>query len=145
MDATRTGSRERDLARVLSLVERRVAARLATTLGEAGCGIDEWRVLTLLADGRGHPMSEIAGHALLPPPTLTKLIDRMVSANQVYRRVDATDRRRVLVLLTARGREQHDALAASVDAEWGRMAEAVGGEELALLGALLNRIADRLA
>jgi DNA-binding MarR family transcriptional regulator len=142
MEATRTPGRERDVARLLTLVERRMAARLATALNSAGCGIDEWRVMTLLADGRGHSMSEIADYALLPPPTLTKLIDRMVSANRVYRRADDADRRRVLVFLTQRGREQHDALAASIDDEWGRMAAAVGGEELALLGALLTRVAS---
>jgi DNA-binding MarR family transcriptional regulator len=52
-------------------------------------------------------MSEIAEFALMPPPSTTKLIDRLVSANLVYRRVDPTDRRRVLVFLAARGRAAH--------------------------------------
>ena len=52
-------------------------------------------------------MSEIAEFMLMPPPSTTKLIDRLVSANLVYRRVDPTDRRRVLVFLAARGRAAH--------------------------------------
>ncbi|MFP3962724.1 MarR family winged helix-turn-helix transcriptional regulator [Actinomadura fulvescens] len=144
MEATSTGRRERDPGRLLALVERRVAARLAAALTPAGCGLDEWRVMSLLADGHGHAMSEIADYALLPPPTLTKLIDRMVSANRVHRRVDDADRRRVLVFLTPRGREQYDTLAAAIDDEWERLASVVGREEMDLLGVLLSRLASRL-
>ncbi len=50
-------------------------------------------------------MSEIAEFALMPAPSLTRLIDRMVTDGLVYRTVDARDRRRVLVHLTARGRD----------------------------------------
>lgn len=145
MAAIRTESRERDLARLLALVERRVVARLATALTEAGCTVEEWRVMSLLADGAGHAMTEIAEFALLPPPTLTKLIDRMVSANHVYRRVDDADRRRVLVFLSTRGRAKYQALGAAIDAEWDAVASTAGREEIALLGALLSRVADRLA
>ncbi|WP_131735702.1 MarR family winged helix-turn-helix transcriptional regulator [Actinomadura roseirufa] len=144
MEAVRTGERERDLAHLLTLVERRVVSRLAAVLAAAGHSVDEWRVLSLLADGHGHAMTEIAEHALLPPPTLTKLIDRMVAANLVHRRVDSADRRRVLVFLTPHGRERHAGLAAVVDGESDRLAAAVGPEEAALLGALLTRIAGRL-
>jgi DNA-binding MarR family transcriptional regulator len=145
MEATSTGARERDLAQLLALVERRVAGRLATALAAADCSVDEWRVLSLLADGRGHAMTEIAEYALLPPPTLTKLIDRMVSANRVHRLVDEADRRRVLVFLTPRGRAEHAALSATIDQEWERLESVVGREETALLSALLTRIAGRLA
>ncbi|WP_242901987.1 MarR family winged helix-turn-helix transcriptional regulator [Actinomadura terrae] len=145
MEAIRTGRSERDFSQLLALVDRRVAARLTAVLAEAGRGLDEWRVLGLLADGRGHAMTEVAEHAMLPPPTLTKLVDRMVSANLVHRRVDDGDRRRVLVFLTPRGRETHATLAAAIDAEWERLSDAVGPEEMALLGALLSRVAARLA
>jgi MarR family transcriptional regulator, organic hydroperoxide resistance regulator len=144
MEATGTGRRGRDLAQLLALVERRVAARLASALTEGGRSTDEWRVLSLLADGHGHAMTEIAEYALLAPPTLTKLIDRMVSANQVHRRVDDNDRRRILVFLTERGRAEHSTLAAAIDQEIDHIAAAVGHEEMALFGALLTRIATRL-
>ncbi|QXJ25361.1 MarR family transcriptional regulator [Actinomadura graeca] len=145
MEAISTESRERDLSQLLALAERRVVARLNEVLDTAGCGVDEWRVLSLLADGRGHAMTEIAEYAMLPAPTLTKLIDRMVSANRVHRRVDDADRRRVLVLLTPRGRETHETLSGAVQAEWDRLGATVGRDDLALLTALLTRIAGRLA
>ena len=106
---------ELGLLELLSHAEHRMSKQVAAALREQRSSIEEWRVLSLLADGTGHAMSEIAEFALLPPPSTTKLIDRLVSANLVYRRVDSTDRRRVLVFLAARGRAVHRRLRPVVD------------------------------
>lgn len=95
---------EPGLLELLSRAEHRVTQRVAAALRERRSSIEEWRALSLLADGAGHAMSEVAEFTLLPAPSTTKLIDRLVSNNLVYRRVDQTDRRRVLVFLAARGR-----------------------------------------
>ncbi|MYS23905.1 DNA-binding transcriptional regulator, MarR family [Streptomyces sp. DvalAA-14] len=96
-----------DLAHLLSHAERRLVQRLAAVLAAEGCAVEQWRVLSAVADGAGHPMTEIAEYALLPAPSLTKLVDRMVADNLVYRRPDPGDRRRVLLHLAARGRILH--------------------------------------
>lgn len=88
----------------LTRAERELTSRLATVLALEGCTIEEWRALTLLADGAGHPMSELAKCVFLPSPTVTRLVDRMVADNLVYRKIDPRDRRRVLVFTTVRGR-----------------------------------------
>jgi DNA-binding MarR family transcriptional regulator len=98
---------EPGLLELLSRAEHRVTQQVAVALRERRSSIEEWRVLSLLSDGEGHAMSEIAEFTLMPPPSTTKLVDRLVSANLVYRRVDPTDRRRVLVFLAARGRAAH--------------------------------------
>jgi DNA-binding MarR family transcriptional regulator len=49
-------------------------------------------------------MSDISSALAIPPPTLTRLVDRLVDAGFVLRRIDATDRRRVLIYLSARGK-----------------------------------------
>ena len=95
---------EPGLLELLSRAEHRVTKQVAAALRERRSSIEEWRVLSLLADGEGHAMSEVAASTLLPAPSTTKLVDRLVSNNLVYRRVDPTDRRRVLVFLAARGR-----------------------------------------
>lgn len=105
-----------------------------------GPGLDAWRVLDLLADGTGHPMSEIAAHAMVPAPTLTKIVDRLVDRGLVYRRPDDTDRRRVLVLLADRGRDLHASLAPSVRAVEDEVRSVLGPEGDTVLAAL-----DRLA
>jgi DNA-binding MarR family transcriptional regulator len=86
----------RDLAHQLSRAERLLSGWLSALLENENCTLEEWRVLTILSDGQGHIMTEIADFAMIPAPTLTKLMDRMVSAGLVYRRADDRDRRRVL-------------------------------------------------
>jgi len=92
------------LVAALTRAERELTDRLAGVLAFEGRTVQEARTLALLTDGAGHPMTEIAEHAALSPPTLTRLVDRMVADNLVHRKVDARDRRRVLVYATPRGK-----------------------------------------
>lgn len=134
-----------DLAHLLSHAERRLVQRLVGVLAEEGCSVEEWRVLSAVVDGRGHPMTGIAGHVLMPAPSLTKLVDRMVAGNLVYRRPDPDDRRRVLLYLTARGRILHDRAARRVQADQARLLDAVDDQgELARLLSVLTATADGL-
>lgn len=98
-----------DLVELLWRAGRTVADRLGAALAEKGASLDDWRLLALLRDG-GRSMTELAEATGVPPPTLTKRVDRMVAANLVHRRTDDHDRRRVLVLLAPRGRALHDRL-----------------------------------
>lgn len=145
MTTTATGvHRDLDLARLLTLVERRVVLRLAEALKAEGTTIDEWRVLTLLADGNGHPMTEIAEYASLPAPSLTKLVDRLVSQNLVLRRADDVDRRRVLVFAAERGTQALQRWNAAAEHEYDDIVTALGSEETALLRVLLTNASKRL-
>lgn len=101
-----------------------------------GPGLDGWRVLELLSDGAGHPMSEIAAHAMVPAPTLTKIVDRLAERGLVYRRPDGADRRRVLVLIAGRGRELHARLAGRVAAVEREVRDALGSDAATVLAAL---------
>ncbi|MGD9530448.1 MAG: MarR family winged helix-turn-helix transcriptional regulator [Pseudonocardia sp.] len=128
------------LNRVLAQVERLLTRRIEAVLSSRGMTIDQWRVVDLLADGEGHPMSEIAAAIVVPGPTLTKIVDRLVDAATVYRLVDSRDRRRVLAFLSDDGRALHTELAPRVaDIEQAALAT-VPGDGPALLDML-----DRLA
>ncbi|MEW2395877.1 MarR family winged helix-turn-helix transcriptional regulator [Streptomyces sp. NPDC046862] len=133
-----------DLARALTLVERSVVGRIVEALKEEGATLEEWRVLSYLGDGVGHPMTEIAEFALLSAPTLTKVVDRMVSLNLVLRRVDDADRRRVLVFASERGNEALTRWTAAVEREQENITTALGTEEVALLRTLLQTASRRL-
>jgi DNA-binding MarR family transcriptional regulator len=98
----------RDLAHQLSRAERLLTGRMSAILAAENCTLDEWRVLKILADGKGHTMTEVADFAMLPAPTLTKLVDRMVADGLVYRRADDRDRRRVLVYVSLHGRDMYE-------------------------------------
>ncbi|MEV0909676.1 MarR family winged helix-turn-helix transcriptional regulator [Streptomyces hokutonensis] len=113
------------LAHLLSHAERRMGLRMALVLAEEDCSVEQWRVLSIIADGKGHPMTEIADQALMPAPSLTKLVDRMVADNLVHRRPDRADRRRVLLHLTARGRTRHQRAAHRLLTDQTRLLDAI--------------------
>jgi DNA-binding MarR family transcriptional regulator len=99
----------------------------------------------MLSDHSGHTMSEIAEFTMLNPPTLTKLVDRMVSANLVLRRTDEADRRRVLVFASATGHRVLARLSNLVHNEQQTLVAALGPEEIALLKTQLMRVSELLS
>jgi DNA-binding MarR family transcriptional regulator len=127
------------LAHALSRAERSVTRQLARAMEKEGCTVEDSRVLLLLADGRGHTMTDVAEYALVPAPSVTRIVDRMVSDGLVHRTADPSDRRRVLVHLTPRGqalqrrldelvrREQRALLAGAEPAETERLLRLLGG------------------
>ena len=66
------------LAEALSRAEHRVSRRISAALRSEGMSLEQWRVLSLLSDGAGHTMSDIARDVMLPAATLTRVIDRLV-------------------------------------------------------------------
>lgn len=132
-----------DLAHQLSRAERLLSGRISALLENEHCTLEEWWVLNILSDGQGHIMTEIADFAMLPAPTLTKLMDRMVSAGLVYRRADDKDRRRVLAYLAERGRTRRDRAAALLAAAEIELSSRLGGT--GDLSRLLTRLTDVLA
>jgi DNA-binding MarR family transcriptional regulator len=93
------------IAEVFFRAERRWTEALCSGLLDSDVTtIEGWRVLGALRNGDGFTMSEISAAMSIPPPTLTRIVDKLVDGGLVLRRVDATDRRRVLVYLSARGK-----------------------------------------
>ena len=125
---------------VLDAAARRVNDRFAGVLAAHGSTLDEWRVLSLLVQRGGQSMSAIAAATSIAPPTLTKRIDVMVADGLVYRRVDDTDRRRVLVLLAQRGKTAHRRLTEHVADERRRITGLAAG-----VGLDVEEIATALA
>jgi len=139
-------SRESDLqrlAQLLSQAERHFRRELERVLDGQGSTIEQWRTLALLMDGASHTMSEITEHAMLPAARSTRVIDRMVAKNLVYRKVDPVDRRRVLVRATARGETLHFELKTRIEAERDTILAETNPDEVAQLTALLGTLLDR--
>jgi len=132
------------LAGLLAQAEHRVSRRIECALRAADMSAEQWRVLTLLADGAGHPMSEIATFAMVPAPTLTKIVDRLIDRGLVYRRVDTEDRRRVLVFLSSRGAELYRLVGTDVAEAERELADTLGVGDAHHLAELLIRLLERL-
>ena len=88
---------------MLSQAERSVNRGLAAALTAEGVSVEQWRILRALSDGTGHSMGDLAEAVLMPHPTLTKAVDRLVDRALVYRGQDPADRRKVAVFLADRG------------------------------------------
>jgi len=96
-----------------------LAAELSQLVQEAlaaeSCTLEEWWVIDCLAQTDVRAVSEIAAEVKVSGGALTKVIDRLVINNIAYRRIDPTDRRRINVRLTIRGRKVHRTLADIVE------------------------------
>ncbi len=131
---------ERSAFALITAVERQLTATVAAELQREGVTVEQWRVLTGLSQDEGRPMSEVAVRALMPAPTLTKVVDRLVALNLVHRRSDPYDRRRVLVLLTTRGRALRGRLDEVMKQHEATLEEVLGRSGLEQLTALLLRL-----
>lgn len=136
----------RDLAHQLSRAERLLTARMSAILSREGCTLEEWRVLKILADSRGHLVDEIAEFAMVPVPTVSELVDRMASDGLAYLRDDDQGRngdrhgggQRDLVYLSLHGRDLYEGAAEVLSAAEAELTTALGGP--GELPALLDRL-----
>ena len=95
---------------LIATLSRRLEEQLEARFAAEGVPIDQWRVLAALVESNGQTMSGLAAKVLVEAPSLTKVIDRMVSDGLVFRAPDSADRRKVLVFLSARGVAVHNRL-----------------------------------
>lgn len=94
---------------LLSQASRLINQQLNERLKKTGVTLDGWRILTLLGDSEGLSMGDLAEQLVINNPTLTKMIDRMVNDNLVYRVPDIDDRRKVMICATDSGRQVQQA------------------------------------
>ncbi|MBO0841998.1 MAG: MarR family transcriptional regulator [Nocardioides sp.] len=132
------------LRRALRELETEVARRMRINLDPAGLSVDDWAVLCLLADGEGHPMSEVVATLGIPAASVTRLVDRLVGDALLHRAVAPGDRRKVLVVLAPHGRELYDRLAAGQEQLAELLAVRVGEGGLGGLTAQLVGVVEAL-
>lgn len=87
----------------LARLTQHVEAAISGALAGSTLKVEDWRVLDHLGIRRTVPMTDLAQATLITGPTLTRTVERLVSASLMNRTTDLYDRRRVLVSLTSRG------------------------------------------
>src|SRR5882757_2481489 len=90
---------------LLRYCENKVRQRLQPILDESGLSPEHWRVMALLHEQPGLGAGAIAKGAVLPSASVTRHVDKLVELGMVVRRVDPTDKRRVVLALSARGQD----------------------------------------
>ena len=130
----------KSLEYLLSVASHRLRRGFAAELDRCGLALEHWRVLTLLADGRGWSMGELAEAGLFSLATATRTVDRMVAEALVYRVPHPEDRRKVLVFLSDKGRELWTSVKKSADRSEEAIVDRYGNEWLHDLLAKLGRV-----
>lgn len=130
------------LAYLLAQANREINRQLEARLRDEGVPVEQWRILKVLSDGKGHSMGELADAVLLNHPTLTKMIDRMVSDALVYRAQDPDDRRKVLMYSSERGKALTQRLNTLALSQEAHIAESYGDKATAELKRLLESLID---
>jgi len=90
----------------LAAANRAVNLSLTARLKRHDVQIEAWRIMETLDGGHRLTMGELAEIVLIKPPTLSKLVDRMVSDGFVHRQVAQGDHRQVNLLITDLGQKR---------------------------------------
>ncbi len=131
------------LVYLLAQANREVSRQLDERLRQEGVPVGQWRILTILSSGKGLSMGELAEAVLLNHPTLTKMIDRMVSEALVYRAQDPKDRRKVLMYLSDRGKALAKRLKPLAQSHEARIIQNYGDKSTNELKRLLGSLIER--
>ena len=126
----------------LAAAHRKVTQSLNASLKEHGVQIEAWRVMEALDGDAQLTMGELAKLALVNPPALSKLVDRMVSDGLVHRQVARQDHRQVNLLLTDLGRKRMLQVRGDIEAQDQSFAERIPPGDSKLLIDLLGRLAE---
>lgn len=130
------------VSHALAAAHRETHISLTNRLKAFGVQVEAWRVMETLEKTPDVTMSELARLVLMNPPTLTKLIDRMVSENLVHRQISKQDHRQFNVVLTDMAHKRIAEIREQVQSEDARIEEVLGAENVALLNDMLFKIAN---
>jgi len=100
----------------------RLARHVEQALDPLELSLPQYRVLSLLADGSS-ASSALAGRLAVSPPSVTAVVDGLVTRGLVERQADPGDRRRLTLLLTPDGVALLRRAEAAVDERLGMVAE----------------------
>jgi DNA-binding MarR family transcriptional regulator len=128
------------LAYMIASINRQLENELEERLRPGGVPVDQFRILEVLDASEPCAMGEIASQSLIEPPTLTKIVDKMVGDGLVYRAPDPDDRRRVLILMAPAGKALFKRLRGVSTAQEQRIVELLEAENAAELKKLLRSL-----
>lgn len=97
----------REVLDVVPLVMREIRTELRRQ-GANELSVPQFRTLMFLDRKKQGSLSDVAQHLGLTLPSMSVLIDGLVDRGLVRRQSDSTDRRRVTLMLTDRGRTRID-------------------------------------
>lgn len=130
------------LVRIVNLTARPFLESIGQT---HHLSLNEWRVLLVLANHPRVAASDVASYTGLDKMSVSRALASLVRRGRVVRKVDAADKRRLLLRLSAEGERLYERIGVPARERerslWRGMAQA----EQDMLGSLLDRLMDNLA
>lgn len=133
------------LAGSLLAAREAVMAPIRPHLRAANVTEQQWRVLRVLAEADTLDAKAIAAHALLYPPTVTRILKELTDRGLIERRHDPLDGRRTIITLAAAGYELVQNTAADTRLLLDEYAKAFGEERLAAFKREAQALASALS
>src|SRR5690606_9721929 len=109
-----------------------------------GITVDHWAILKILRQYTHLSQKELADYCGKDQPTLTRIVDILVSKKLVERRANPTDRRSFVVHLTKEGAQKIEALSAEVGQIRMQAWKNLNEEDFEHLKRILNTIYNNL-
>ncbi|WP_326523860.1 homoprotocatechuate degradation operon regulator HpaR [Sphingomonas sp.] len=132
------------LAGTLLAAREAVMAPIRPFLREAGVTEQQWRVLRVLSDATRLDPSTLATHAMLHPPSVTRILRDLLDKGLIVRSADETDGRRSFIALTDEGRAVVEHTAEHTMRILRQYEEHFGKARLAAMRSELKELADTL-
>lgn len=110
-----------------------------------GITIPEWRILAILGAFGAATASEIQGRSAMDKVQVSRAIARLTEAGMIQRTVDAADRRRQTIAMTAEGDQVYREIVPLARAREAALLEGFTQEEREMLDRLLDRLQARAA
>ena len=124
----------------LATAHRKVHNSLTRRLRQFGVQVEAWRVMEILENDEKLTMGDLAELVLMNPPTLTKLVDRMVADGLVHRKIAKSDHRQINLGITALGRKRINQVREQARQEEAQITGKIGQERADLLKKILTEL-----
>jgi len=131
--------------RLLWAIDHALQAHSKRMVRELGVTGPQRLVIRMLGDQRNATAGELAKLLHLHPSTLTGIVRRLQRSGFVARNVDATDRRRYHLALTARGRAIDRKRTGTVESELAKALSELSPSDLAAAEKVLEAIGAHLS
>jgi len=130
---------------VLPRVFRQMKNEAREEMPQAICDMGDTQFMIIHAlSHHAFTMGDMAERLLVSTPTISRIVDTLVTRGYVARRPDATDRRKVWLELTASGRALTEAMEVRFRQVVARLLEPLSGPQLDLIVAACNTLAGLL-
>lgn len=122
----------------------RMNQNLAEDLRKRGFTFQDWRVLAVLAAHEGASLTQLAEAAVIPQPSVSRLVANLARRGLVARKSGTRDSRLVHLFLTSKGREIYTRMLPLAIAEYRAAMKGFRPREYGQLrGALLRMMQNR--